>query len=535
MKTEPQQYEQKITFRCDHQSKWYGKTWLIIVLCIILSPIRLYAQEQNSNSEVTPPDIKVGDVFIIESINPAHPENNAKTERTVVSTDGGIIVLSVVNLNSKSGKKRSLKFNKEWNLIATRNSDNSGFDYSPPLKYFEFPLSPGKTWQQTTTETNIKTDAIRKHKISAVVGDWEDITVPAGTFHAIKVSLNTEVVNPITGEKSTGTDTSWYAPDVKRTIKSEVTSRNETDKTEQQSVAQLISFNGDKTKSANEDNSSSTSSSSRQKEGEGKDIEGAISNYQCSDDSGMCYLTIIDNKGIEHSALCPTDFCGNLNENPETNFGGYKGKAVKVTIGKVGEKNDQEDAFLKIQLIMNASTDNTSPTSSSEQTEQKSEGSTGIGIGQVLHTEYFDVTVNKVSLNDRVDTNTDPLLELKRFNAFWSSDSSDRSVYQFSGLKPEQGNKFLIINVSFKNIDTESRLPDDGSVWINYNGKEYEYDKSETVEAEGWGISFLTNQLNPLTTLTTKLVYKIPAEIKGPAYWQPGRSSKDKRIFLGNL
>jgi hypothetical protein len=199
--------------------------------------------EQKVVSEVTPPDIKVGYVFIIESINPSHPENNSKTERTVISTEGDVIVVSVINLSNKSGKKIILKFNKEWNLIATRNADNSGLDYSPPLKYFGFPLSTGKTWQQTSTETNIKTGTIRKHKISGVVGEWEDITVPAGTFHAIKISLNTEVVNPVTGERSTGTDISWYAPDVKRTVKTEVTYHNETDNTEQKSVAQLISFN----------------------------------------------------------------------------------------------------------------------------------------------------------------------------------------------------------------------------------------------------------------------------------------------------
>ena len=192
-----------------------------------------------------------------------HPENNYKTERTVIFTDDDSIELSVINLNSKSGKKRLLKFNKEWNLIATRNSDNSGFDYSPPLKYFEFPLSPGKTWQQASTETNIKTGIIRKHKILGAVGEWEDITVPAGTFHTIKISLNTGVFNPDTGEKITGTDISWYAPDAKRSVKSEITSHNETNNTEQHSVTQLISFNRDKTKSANEgDNSSSTSSSS---------------------------------------------------------------------------------------------------------------------------------------------------------------------------------------------------------------------------------------------------------------------------------
>jgi hypothetical protein len=73
----------------------------------------------------------------------------------------------------------------------------------------------------------------------------------------------------------------------------------------------------------------------------------------------------------------------------------------------------------------------------------------------------------------------------------------------------------------------------EGAVFINYNGKEYEFDKSEVIMAEGFGL-FL-DQINPLTSKTTKLVYKLPAEIKGPAYYKPGRASDDEKIFLGDL
>jgi hypothetical protein len=156
-----------------------------------------------------------------------------------------------------------------------------------------------------------------------------------------------------------------------------------------------------------------------------------------------------------------------------------------------------------------SSADNSS-SSSSEQTEQKTEAPKGVGIGETLHTDYFDITVNKVSLEDRVNTGN-----------------------EFADLKPEQGNLYLIINASFKNTDKESRMLMDGSVWINYNGKNYEFDKAETVMLEGWGL--LLDQINPLTTKTTNLVYKIPAEIKGDAYWQPGRADSDQKILLGNL
>lgn len=133
-----------------------------------------------------------------------------------------------------------------------------------------------------------------------------------------------------------------------------------------------------------------------------------------------------------------------------------------------------------------------------------------VQIGQVLQTDYFDVTVNQISIKDRVSTGN-----------------------EFADLKKEAGNKYLIINTTFKNTDRESRMLTEGTVWINYNGKDYEFDKSETVMLDGWGV--MMEQLNPLTSITTNLVYKIPEEITGVAMLQPGRSGNDQKINLGEL
>lgn len=155
----------------------------------------------------------------------------------------------------------------------------------------------------------------------------------------------------------------------------------------------------------------------------------------------------------------------------------------------------------------------TTATATPEQTttaETVPEEPKGVGVGEVLHTNYFDITVNSVNLDDRVRTGN-----------------------QFADKKPEPGNRYLIIDATFKNTNDESRMLNDGSVYINYNGKDYEFDKAETIMLEGWGL--ILDQINPLTVKTTKIVYKIPAEIKGPAYWQPGRASSDERIILGNL
>jgi len=131
-------------------------------------------------------------------------------------------------------------------------------------------------------------------------------------------------------------------------------------------------------------------------------------------------------------------------------------------------------------------------------------------IGQELQTDYFLVTLNKVETKNKVSTGN-----------------------EFADLKAEQGNKYLIINVTFKNTDKESRMLMEGTVYIDYNGTRYEFDKSETLLVEGWGL--MLDQINPLTSKTTNLVYKIPAEITGEAYWNPGRSDKDQMFYLGTV
>jgi hypothetical protein len=150
-------------------------------------------------------------------------------------------------------------------------------------------------------------------------------------------------------------------------------------------------------------------------------------------------------------------------------------------------------------------------TAESSVTETKEEAkSNDVSIGQVLKTDYFEITVNKVETSNKVNTGN-----------------------QYLDLKQEAGSKYLILDVSIKNIDSESRMLTSGSVFIQYNGKDYEFDKDETVLADGWGL--LLDQINPLITKKTKLVYKIPAEISGVGKWNPGRTNSDDIINLGDI
>lgn len=101
--------------------------------------------------------------------------------------------------------------------------------------------------------------------------------------------------------------------------------------------------------------------------------------------------------------------------------------------------------------------------------------------------------------------------------------------------EPEQwdGSRFYIVDASFKNLDTESRLPAEGELVIKSNGIEYTFDGTESLMLKGYGIYF--KSINPLLTMKTKIVYRIPNEISGPVFWRPGRNSDGVKLWCGNL
>ena len=74
-----------------------------------------------------------------------------------------------------------------------------------------------------------------------MVGDWEEVSVAAGTFRALIITTHTVLVDLATGQQSTGTDMSWYAPTVHRSVKSVITSQNFQGQQERQ-VIQLLQY-----------------------------------------------------------------------------------------------------------------------------------------------------------------------------------------------------------------------------------------------------------------------------------------------------
>jgi hypothetical protein len=130
--------------------------------------------------------------------------------------------------------------------------------------------------------------------------------------------------------------------------------------------------------------------------------------------------------------------------------------------------------------------------------------------GDTLHTDFFDVTLLQHEILKGINTGN-----------------------EYTTIYPDKDSKYLGLKVKYKNTDTESRMLGIGAVYIRYNNKGYTFDHLEQVLSKNWltGIE----QLNPLTSTTKFMAYKLPKEITGAAYYHPGRTDTTMFIYIGEI
>ena len=126
------------------------------------------------------------------------------------------------------------------NIIVYRSLTESSSEptiSSKPGMWFEFPLYPGKTWvNDFSWEVKGAAPTSGQGEDRGRAIGWEDIEVPAGTFHALKV----EVVSRFFGKGGMADEATlvfWYSPKVNRFVKFDYRSYYEG-----QMVAELVKY-----------------------------------------------------------------------------------------------------------------------------------------------------------------------------------------------------------------------------------------------------------------------------------------------------
>lgn len=194
-------------------------------------------------ASVAAPRLAEGDSW---TYNAATEDRTGWHQRQVQSTVEHASAMSIAISNKEVGAPtppREVVFGPEWTRVRSVNGKET--IVNRPLA---FPLAPGKGWALDYTEDHPTRDRLKQEvKLQYSVVGWEDVTVPAGTFHALKIEADgswtgvnaprvgavaatqadaagaTSVTQTLRSGPTTVTGRMykalWYAPAVKRWVK----------------------------------------------------------------------------------------------------------------------------------------------------------------------------------------------------------------------------------------------------------------------------------------------------------------------------
>lgn len=180
-----------------------------LALCLALFGTHAFAQSADK------PEIQVGDRWSMQHTNGLVNERDYTIIEDVFDiTDKEI--LTRIRTKGRSGSVIAA-YTKEWNPV-----DVVSARYDPNLRRFSFPLQVGKKWDGVADKRLFSNGKHGKFNLKGEVVSFEKVTVSAGTFDAYKVVLTIDAASTDEDANIGNTvATFWYAPSVKREIKSE--------------------------------------------------------------------------------------------------------------------------------------------------------------------------------------------------------------------------------------------------------------------------------------------------------------------------
>jgi hypothetical protein len=185
-----------------------------------VTPARIEGPSGKPLAAVDKPDLQVGDQWTYRTVDLWKNEESTQFEFVVTQAKGDSLKLERTIIAPATAT--------DVGIPSTRTADRSTWTFASRNtiegKYvtFAFPLEPGKTWEFEYSTKSANGDVV-VHKRTARAETWEDVEVPAGKFHALKViHSGTYTRRARTGSFSGNvSEIFWYAPEVKRFIKRE--------------------------------------------------------------------------------------------------------------------------------------------------------------------------------------------------------------------------------------------------------------------------------------------------------------------------
>jgi hypothetical protein len=158
------------------------------------------------------PEWVVGETWSFRSTDASDPSADRSTELKVLSKSAQ--AYEVALKSSRDGERV-----QQYNAAMTEIT-KVGATPERERKFVDWPLTPGKTWTFDYYEASRRyPDRIYHYTVSAKVLGNEVVTVPAGTFDAVKIAYEGRFTRSDGGSYAKVTQTSWWAPAAARVVK----------------------------------------------------------------------------------------------------------------------------------------------------------------------------------------------------------------------------------------------------------------------------------------------------------------------------
>jgi len=168
------------------------------------------------------PTYRVGDRWVYQAQEGFRTPVRWEETREIVSAGPDGYTVRVTQRGPSMNKVRTEQWTGPGRVKSGALFDDETRRFEQDLERYEFPLAPGKSWNQWVR--NYNEDAKRAGEINRYVrvGGWRSIETPAGTFDEIAV----EIVMRLDDEEFWRTATNctyryWYAPAVRSVVREE--------------------------------------------------------------------------------------------------------------------------------------------------------------------------------------------------------------------------------------------------------------------------------------------------------------------------
>ena len=166
----------------------------------------------SGTAQVPLPDVKVGDRWAYQRMDYDADRPRGKYEMRVVFAERGVIQV----VSTQKGKEGEVDttYTSEWNAVTV-----PGRVFNPHTGWLKFPLQVGATYDAAFEVLLLKKEVSSRNERRVTVVGWEEVTVPAGKFRALKVISEGRFQRIDSFGSGTSRNVIWYVPEVKRWVK----------------------------------------------------------------------------------------------------------------------------------------------------------------------------------------------------------------------------------------------------------------------------------------------------------------------------